>query len=105
MGSTPSTIGIHFDGTPPFVAGQQITGTVTLNNKLDNSIKCKRIYAEFVGKVIHTTKQYYAHAYHHTTHREPFFQQLINLEEKEVRRFIFNITTTYRANLKLIEIF
>jgi hydroxymethylpyrimidine pyrophosphatase-like HAD family hydrolase len=76
-----------------------------LNNQSGKSIKCQRIYAEFVGKVIHTTKQFYAHAYHYTTHHEPFFQQVINLEEKEVRRFIFNITTMYRANLKLIEIF
>jgi hypothetical protein len=98
MGSAPSAISIHFDGRQPFVAGQHVTGTVTLSNKLDKSIKCKRIYAEFVGKVIHTTKQYYAHAYHYTTHHEPFFQQLINLEEKEVRRFIFNITTSFQLS-------
>ncbi len=89
MGSNSSTISIHFDGTQPFVAGQQITGTVTLNNKLGKSIKCQRIYVEFVGKVIHRTKQFYPHGYHYTTHHESFFQEVINLEEKEVRRFLF----------------
>jgi len=105
MGSAPSAISIHFDGRQPFVAGQHVTGSVMFDNTLGKRVKCKRIYAEFVGEVIYTKNEYNGRGYEHVTHYEPYFKQLISLEEKQVRRFVFNIITTYIANVKLIEIF
>jgi len=105
MGSASSTISIHFDGRQPLVAGQHVTGTVMFDNALDKSVKCQCIYAEFVGEVIYTKNEYNVGRYYHVTHHEPFFKQLISLEEKQVRRFVFNIITTYIANVELIEIF
>jgi hypothetical protein len=92
MGSATSAITIHFDGAQPFVAGQHVTGTVMFNNTLKRGVKFQRIYAEFIGEVIYTTKQYNGSGYRHVTHHESFFRQLINLEEKQVRRLVSNET-------------
>jgi hypothetical protein len=86
MGSASSTISIHFDGRQPLVAGQHVTGTVMFDNALDKSVKCQRIYAEFVGEVTYSIKNYTRGGYSYTTDDEPFFKQLINLEENPVRR-------------------
>ncbi len=91
MGSAASAISIHFDGAQPLVAGQQVTGTVMLNNTLAKGVKFQRIYAEFIGEVVYSTKQYNGSGYYYVNHHEPFFRQLINLEENQVRRrHVFN---------------
>jgi len=76
-------ISIHLDGAQPFVAGQHVTGTVMFNNTLEKGVKFQRIYAEFVGEVIYATTEYNASGYYSIAHHEPFFRQLINLEEKQ----------------------
>ena len=85
MGSDPSAeISIRFAGKQPFVAGKQITGTVMFNNTSGKSLKFQRIYAKVFGEVIFMVSGRYGY----TTCREPFFKQLINLEEKEVRKWL-----------------
>jgi hypothetical protein len=95
MGSAASAITIHFDGAQPFVAGQHVTGTVMFTNTLEKSVKFQRISAEFVGEVVYTIKQYNGSVYQHVTHHEPFFRQLINLEEKQVRRLVLKMIISY----------
>ena len=86
MGSGASAISIHVDGEQPIVAGKQITGTVMFNNTSGKSHKFQRIYAEFVGEVIYSIAHSSKGGDYYTTHHEPFFKQLINLEKKPVRR-------------------
>jgi hypothetical protein len=86
-----STITIQFDEAQPFVAGQQVTGTVAFINTFEKNVKLQYIYAEFVGEVVYTTKQYNGSGYRNVTHHDPFFRQLISLQEKQVRRFIFDL--------------
>jgi len=95
MGSAASAITIRFDGAQPFMAGQCVTGTVMFNNTSERGIKFQRIYAEFVGEVIYTIKQHNESGYRYVAHHEPFFRQLIDLDEKQVRRLISKIITTY----------
>jgi hypothetical protein len=95
MGSAASAITIHFNGAQPLVAGQHVTGTVMFTNTLGKSVKFQRIYAAFVGEVVYTTKCYNAGGYQHVTHNKPFFRQLINLEEKQVRRFVCKMIISY----------
>ncbi len=85
MGSVPSSlINISFHGAQPFVAGQQITGVVMFNNTLERCSKVQRIYAEFLGEVIYSVKSRNGYDTSHVT----FFQQLINLEEEQVRKLL-----------------
>ncbi len=86
MGSGASEISIHVDGEQPIVAGKQLTGAVIFNNTSGKSHKFQRIYAEFVGEVIYSTKDSTRGGTYYTPNDEPFFKQLINLEENPVRR-------------------
>ena len=86
MGSGASAISIHVDGEQTIVAGKQITGTVMFNNTSGKSHKFQRIYAEFVGEVIYSSRHSSKGGEFYTTRHEPFFKQLINLEKKPVRR-------------------
>ena len=90
-GASGNTSGIHvqFDEAEPFQAGQDVTGTVVFYNTLGKEVKLQRIYAEFVGEVVYTTKQYNGSGYRNVTHHEPFFQQMIRLQEQQVNRLIF----------------
>jgi hypothetical protein len=84
MGSISSTITIRVDGRQPFVAGQQIAGTVMFNNTLEKNMKIRKIYAEFVGEIVHPNYEITeSGAYSHLGH-DPFFKQIITLEEKQV---------------------
>ncbi|CAF0894625.1 unnamed protein product [Adineta steineri] len=78
-----SNITIQFNQAQPFRAGQHITGTVAFNNTFVNDVKIQRIFAEFVGEVVYTTKQYTGSGYYNVNHYEPFFQQLQCLQEKQ----------------------
>lgn len=86
MGSGASEISIHVDGEQPIMAGKQLTGTVMFNNTSGKSHKFQRIYAEFVGEVIHWSKHSDKGGSYYVIHHESFFKQLITLEEKPVRR-------------------
>jgi hypothetical protein len=86
MGSGASEISIHVDGEQPIVAGKQLTGTVMFNNTSGKSQKFQRIYAEFIGEVIYSTEHADKSGHYYITHHEPFFRQLINLEEDSVSR-------------------
>ncbi len=89
---TCTAITIHFDGEQPFVAGQHVTGTLMFNNTLQRGIKFQGIYVAIVGAVIYNTKQSSGKACRYATHHEPFFQKLIKLGKKQVRRLVFNET-------------
>jgi hypothetical protein len=84
-----STITLEFDEAQPYVAGQNITGVVAFNNTFEKDIKLVRIYTEFIGEVVYTTKQYNGSGYRNVTHHDSFFRQLISLQEQQVRRLVF----------------
>ena len=86
MGSGASAISIHVDGDQPIMAGKQITGTVMFNNTSGKSHKFQHIYAEFIGEVIYSIKNYSKGGDYYNTHHKPFFKQLITLEKKPVIR-------------------
>ena len=86
MGSGASDISIHVDGEQPIMAGKQVTGTVMFNNTSGKNHKFQRIYAEFVGEVIHSTKHTARSGHYYVTHDEPFFTEFINLEDRPVRQ-------------------
>lgn len=83
MGSIPSVrISVRFTGKQPFMAGKQVTGTVMLNNTSRKSFTFQRIYAILVGEVIYSVLDRGSYM----TYNQPLYKQLINLEEKKVRR-------------------
>lgn len=82
MGSASSAITIELNGTQPFMMGQQITGTVSFNNTQTKSIKVQKIYAEFVGRTIHTTYVYNGSSVVPVVNKDLFFNQMMILEEK-----------------------
>ena len=86
MGSGASQISIHIDEEQPIMAGKQLTGTVMFNNTSGKSRKFQHIYAVFIGEVIYWAEHSTDDGHYEMTHREAFFYQLINLENKPVRR-------------------
>jgi hypothetical protein len=95
MGSATSAITIQFDAAQPFMAGQHVTGTVMFNNTSGKSVKFQHIYAELVGEVVYTIKQSRGYVYTHVTQHDPFFRQLINMEEHSVREFVFKMIISH----------
>jgi hypothetical protein len=69
-----SAITVQFDEVQPFVAGQQVMGVVAFNNIFQKGVKLQHVYAELVGEVVYTTKQYSGSGYYNVIHHEPFFQ-------------------------------
>jgi hypothetical protein len=76
-------INIDFHEAQPFVTGKQITGVVTFNNTSERHVKLQRIYAKFKGEAI-----YWSNVNSATERRKTFFQQLINLQEEQVRKLL-----------------
>lgn len=87
LSSAASAITIQLNEAQPFVAGQDITGTVAFINTFEKSITLQRIYVELVGDTIHMTKQYNGSGYHYVTHHNSLFRQSISLQENQVGRF------------------
>ena len=69
-----SYINIRLDGRPPYNAGERITGAVEFNNTSGNKIKFRKIYVKFYG------------ARESIAGYDRFFEQIIPLEDEQVRK-------------------
>lgn len=74
-------ITVQFKEPQPFVAGEQVTGTVHFQNLAKNGIKLSCAYIEFKGELVHTIRKMQGPIMATTTDNLSLFDQKIMLQE------------------------